>query len=267
MAIVLGKPQTFWDIFRAQSRVVYALMLRDVKTRFFGSAIWYLVAILWPLANIGILLLINTATGRVVPFGESPALWFATGMVPFTAFNYMARNTMVGLVLVKPLIAYPIIKPMDLLIARGIVEMLSAGCVILLMILIFAILDISFFPTDPVQAVAAIGASMFLGLGFGMINGVIAGFFPFWVTGYGLFSIVMWVASGVMIVPDMLPERARYWLSFNPALHGVEWMRSAYYDGYGAGVLDKAYMLEFATVTLFLGFLFERLMRGRIFST
>ena len=62
----------------------------------------------------------------------------------------------------------------------------------------------------------------------------------------------------------MLPEVARYWLSFNPALQGVEWMRSAYYEGYGAGILDKGYMLTFAVVTIFAGFLLERLTRGRI---
>ena len=75
----------------------------------------------------------------------------------------------------------------------------------------------------------------------------------------------MWMASGVILVPDELPETARYWLSFNPALIGVEWMRSAFYDGYGLGeLLDKRYMLGFAVTTLFVGLLMERAMRGRI---
>jgi len=105
---------------------------------------------------------------------------------------------------------------------------------------------------------------MFLGAGFGLINGVIAGLFPFWATLYALFTIVLWIASGVIFVPDSLPETARYWLSFNPALQGVEWMRSAYYEGYGARVLDRAYMLDFSAFTLFLGLLLEHLARGRI---
>ncbi len=265
MAIIIDKTSTFLGAFRVQSRVVFALMLRDVRTRFFGNPLFYIIAILWPLANIWILLGVNGVAGRTAPYGESAALWFATGLVPFTAFNYMARNTMIGLVMVKPLIGYPIIKPMDLLLARGILEILSAGCVVLLMISIFAVEDIPFMPFDPIQALAAIGASMLLGFGFGLINGVIAGLFLFWVTGYGLFSIVMWVASGVYFVPDALPETARYWLSFNPALQGVVWMRAAYYEGYGMLTLDKAYMLKFAVVSVCLGFLFERLMRGRIF--
>jgi capsular polysaccharide transport system permease protein len=265
MAIILENASTFWDALRVQSRVVFALMLRDIRTRFFGTPVGYVIAILWPFANIMILLSINGFASRAAPYGDSAALWFATGLVPFTAFNYMARNTMIGLVMVKPLVGYPIIKPMDLLLARGILEILSAGCVVLLMISFFAVEDIPFMPSDPTQALAAIGASMLLGFGFGLINGVIAGLFLFWVTGYGLFSIIMWVASGVYFVPDALPESARYWLSFNPALQGVVWVRSAYFEGYGVLTLDKAYMLKFAIVSVCLGFLFERLMRGRIF--
>ncbi len=45
---------------------------------------------------------------------------------------------------------------------------------------------------------------------------------------------------------------------------GVEWMRSAYYDGYGAIVLDKTYLIAFALVTLFFGLALERLVRGKL---
>jgi len=264
MAILLGQADTFANTLRVQRRVIFALMLRDVRTRFFGSALGFLIAIGWPLANILILLGIHAVAERAVPYGESAALWFATGLVPFTAFNYMARYTMLGLVLNKPLLGYPLVKPMDILLARAILEILNAGVVVLAMILIYTSLDIPFLPIDPLQALAAMGASMLLGFGFGIINGVIAGFYGFWVTGYGLFAIIMWIASGVMFVPDAFPPAARYALSFNPALQGVEWMRSAYYDGYGAGVLDKSYMLEFAIAMICFGFFFERAMRGRI---
>jgi len=101
-------------------------------------------------------------------------------------------------------------------------------------------------------------------LGFGVVNGVIAGIFPLWLTGSVLFTIIMWVSSGVLFVPDALPETAQYWLSFNPMLVGIEWMRSAYYEGYGQGLLFKYYMVSFALVTLFLGLLLERLLRKRI---
>jgi hypothetical protein len=41
-------------------------------------------------------------------------------------------------------------------------------------------------------------------------------------------------------------------------------MRSAYYDDYGASVLDKPYLFIFSLATLFIGLAAERLLRGKI---
>jgi capsular polysaccharide transport system permease protein len=252
------------QMLRAQGRILVAIMLRDVRTRFFGSAFGFLLAIGWPLSHIFILLAINTSIGRAAPYGDSAALWFATGVVPFMVFNYMARFTMMGVVMNKPMLSFPVVKVSDIVFARAILELLNAGIVIIATMIIFGVLGIDFVPIDLVQACMALCACMLLGLGFGIVNAVIAGLAPFWMTGYMLFSIIMWVASGVIFVPDVLPEIARYWLSFNPALQGVEWMRSSYYEGYGSGVLDKGYMVSFGLFALFLGLALERVLRGRV---
>ena len=67
-----------------------------------------------------------------------------------------------------------------------------------------------------------------------------------------------------MFVPDALPEIARYYLSFNPVLHAIEWMRSAYYPDYGSLVLDKTYLLYWGIGAVFVGLGLERLLRGRL---
>lgn len=41
-------------------------------------------------------------------------------------------------------------------------------------------------------------------------------------------------------------------------------MRSAYYEGYGAIILDRPYLISFAIVTLFIGLALERLVRGKM---
>jgi capsular polysaccharide transport system permease protein len=264
MSLIVEQRLSLGQTLRTQGRILVALMLRDVRTRFFGSALGFLIAIGWPLSHIFILLAINTFIGRAAPYGDSAALWFATGLVPFMAFNYMSRFTMLGIALNRPLLNLPAVKVADILLARAILEILNAGVVVLAAMFIFSLMGIDFWPEDTIQASCALGACMLLGFGFGIINGIVAGLFPFWVTGFALFSLCMWIASGVLFVPDALPEAARYWLSYNPALVGVEWMRSAYYEGYGTGVLDKPYMLSFAISCLFLGLLLERLFRGRL---
>jgi capsular polysaccharide transport system permease protein len=142
---------------------------------------------------------------------------------------------------------------------------LNAAIVVIVTIIILTGMGVEVWPPRPIEAMYAMLACMLLGFGFGIVNGVIAGIFPFWFTPFSLFQIVLWIASGVIVVPDELPETARYWLSWNPILVGIEWMRSAFYEGVGLGeLLDKPYVLGFATVSIFIGLLMERTMRGSI---
>jgi capsular polysaccharide transport system permease protein len=252
------------EMVKAQWRVLVALMLRDIKTRFGGTEWGFLLAIGWPLSHILILLLINAGLGRTAPYGESAALWFATGIIPFMAFSYMSRFIMMGILLNKPLLCFPTVKITDILFARAIVEVLSAGLVILITLTIFWGVGIDFMPIDIVQASFALLAMMLLGLGFGAINAIIAAAFPFWMTGYALCMVLFWMSSGILFVPDALPAFARDWLAYLPYLQGVEWMRSAYYEGYGGSILDKTYLLSWGVATLFIGLALERLVRGRM---
>ncbi|MFX9089412.1 hypothetical protein ABTN55_19875, partial [Acinetobacter baumannii] len=89
-----------------------------------------------------IVLVVNVVAGRLVPYGDSAVLWFATGMIPFAAFQYTSRFIMLGIVNNKPLVVFPRVKIMDILLARAIVEVLSAGAVILIMVGIFIFLGI-----------------------------------------------------------------------------------------------------------------------------
>ena len=253
------------ELLETHSRILVALILRDVQTRFFGTALGFIVAILWPVSHIFILILINGALGRPSPYGESAPLFFATGLLPFMCFNYMSRFTCLGIMINKPLLGFPIVKVGDLLLARGVLEVLNAAVVVIVTILILTAMGVNIWPPRPLEAMYAMLACMMLGFGFGIVNGVIAGIFPFWFTPFSLFQIVLWLASGVINVPDDLPESARYWLSFNPILVGVEWMRSAFYEGYGLNeLLDKPYLLGFGAVSILVGLIMERTMRGVI---
>lgn len=253
------------ELMRNQSRILVALIIRDVQTRFFGNALGFILAIMWPVSHIFILILINGALGRPSPYGDSAPLFFATGLVPFMCFNYMSRFVALGVLMNKPLIGFPIVKVGDILIARAILEVLNAAVVVIVTVFILTAMGVNVWPPRPIEAMYAMLACFTLGLGFGIVNGVIVGIFPFWFTPFSLFQVILWIASGVVMVPDELPETARYWLSFNPILIGVEWMRSAFYEGYGLNeLLDKPYLLGFAAVSILVGLTMERTMRGVI---
>lgn len=254
------------SLIKAQANVIHALILRDIRTRMFNSALGYIAVIGWPLFHILFLVIVYTHTGRIAPFGESMALWCATGIVPFMSFSYMSRFMTMGVILNRPLLHFPAIAVTDILFARAIIEVLSASLVIILVILYLYLEGVDFMPIDITQAAFAILSAMLIGLGFGMVNGVIGAFAPAWVTGYTLIIILLWLTSGVLFVPDTLPQEVQNVLFYHPVLHSIEWMRTAYYDGYHSSLLAKWYPLTVGTVALFLGLLGERVFRGKILS-
>lgn len=248
-----------------QGRVIVALMLRIIRTRFFGHGVGFLVSIAWPFAHLLLLLLINSTLDRAAPYGDSLVLFFVTGLVPFLSFQYMSRFIMIAVVHNRPVLAFPAVKLMDLLLAAALLETLSAFCTIFVLAVFLTAIGVNFVPSNPPQAVWALCVALLLGFGYGIFNALIVMWIPMWMTGSALLYILLYMISGIFFVPDAMPEVVRYYLSFNPILQTIEWMRSAYYDGYGM-ILDKGYAVAYAVILLGSGLLVERLYRGRFLT-
>jgi capsular polysaccharide transport system permease protein len=266
--VYLSNSETFdlWSAAKRQWRVLLALMLHNIRTRFFGHGLGYLIAVAWPLTHILVFVMMFVFTGRAAPYGESIPLFVATGTVPFMIFSYMSRFMVISVIKCRSLLTFPEVKILDILLATALLEALAACCVTIVIILLGWFASIDVMPKDVVEATYAFGAALLLGLGYGLLNGVLALAVPMWVTAYQLVIIVLWISSGVVFVPDALPEPARNALAYNPILQVIEWMRSAYYEGYGDLVLDRTYAIGVGVGTVFLGLLFERAMRGHLLA-
>ncbi|GJD33198.1 ABC transporter permease [Methylobacterium aerolatum] len=234
--------------------VVHALMLRDMRTRFGGTLWGYAVVVLWPCIHIFALIGIYTFQHIPAPVGTSSALFFATGAVPVLIFQYISREVMKAVLVNRPLTYYPQVKLFDLILARVLVEIVTGFIGLLLIVSVLVALGIDPRPTDSFVAVTGYLAAILLGIGVGVVNVAIVGFFPGWLIGYALFNIVMYVASGIIFMPSFLPEKIYVWMKYNPALQLTEWVRSAYYPSVGLRV-DYLYVVMFALTSLSVGLL------------
>lgn len=246
---------------REKRNVMTAVMLRDMRTRFFNHGLGFLIVSLWPLAHMLILLVIYTLLGRTAPFGDSLQVFFATGLIPTLTFMYVSRFMSLSIILNRPMLAFPVVKVLDIMAARAGLEIIAAFLTLFFTFLILFLTGDNPFPRDPFQAFYAYLALLLLSIGVGTIAGVITVFFNFFATLYALFIILIYILSGTIFVASALPEAASYPLSFNPVLHAVEWMRLAYYEGYSDRILDKEYLIIFGLTSLCLGLLLERMLR------
>lgn len=255
-------PHAFAQRADAFLHVIHALMLRDMRTRFGGSHWGYAITVLWPVAHIFILVIIMTFRGIPAPLGQSAILFIATGAVPFFQFQYLSRFVMQSVIANRPLTYYPQVKIFDVLISRILVEVCGGFMGLIVVLSILTAMGIDVFPPNYMEAMLAYVAALMFGIGFGAVNVGVVSFFPGWIMGFMLFSILMYMVSGVFFMPSMLPAEIYDILKYVPTVQIIEWMRSAYYPEAGLEV-DKFYTIMFALSMLSVGLLFQRFWIAR----
>lgn len=237
--------------------VLRALMLRDMRTRFGGSHIGYGMVVLWPVVHIFALVAILVFRKLPSPMGLSTTLFIATGAVPCLVFQYVSREVMKSVMMNKPLTYYPQVKLIDLLLARILVEIVTGFLALLLVFAILYAIGTDPLPVQPFVAISAYTAAIMLGIGLGTINVGIIAFFPAWLMGYMLFGVIIYLTSGVVFLPSLMPDVVYEVLKYNPMVQIIEWMRLAYEPSAGFKI-DYAYIFLWAFGSLTCGLMLER---------
>ena len=243
---------------------MHAVVLRDIRSRFFDHGLGFLIVPLFPVVHIFLLLALYFFLGRSAPFGEDLLVFFATGLLPTISFMYVSRFMSMSLLMNKSMMAFPVVRLLDIVLARAFLEIvgtIGAG------ILIFFILLGS--GSDPVphnisEALTAMFFLTLLSIGMGIIASVITGIFSGFALVYGLSLILVYLLSGAIFFVHAFPEQIVYTLSWNPVFHAVEWMRTAFYITYPSHKLDKNYLIGFALGSLCVGLIMERVLRRQI---
>ena len=255
----------FLQALISKKNVMIAVVLRDMRTRFFNHGFGFIIVPLWPLVHMTALIAIHAASGKGTPaYGESTALFYATGLVPTLTFMYVSRFMGYSAIQNRPMMAFPVVKALDVMFGRAFLEIIASCITITLMMTILWTTSQNPWPLDIENAVSAYLATIFLAIGCGTVAGTLALIQPMVMTIYQLIVICTYLSSGTMFVASQLPDQVSSLLSYNPVLVCVEWMRTAYYETYSDKLVDKAYLFEFAGTSLFLGLLIERMFRRQL---
>lgn len=248
-----------------QGRIIFGILLLDMRTRFGKSYASYLIAIAWPLTHMGFLLLGYVLTNRVAPIGDDPTIFIATGLLPYILCFYPARMMALSILQNIQLLNIPIVTPFQVIIARATLECLSAIIVCILFFFVIYISGVGVTPSDPIEAAAAILMAIYLGICLGFFNVVaVAVVGPFYVIIFVLCMIGAYITCGIFIPSSLVPNSVLELMQYNPLFHLVNWLRHAYYDSTAGQEIDKLYVGLVGSCFLFVGLVGERFLRGKI---
>jgi len=256
---------TAYELLLTQLRVLGALVMRETRITFGHVQLGYLWAIFNPVVGIAMMVAIFSFISPHPPLGTNFPLFFGTGMLSFTYYTKLTSSLMSAISANRPMLNYPLVKTTDVIFARFI---LIAVTNFLIMLIFFSALSLSYDDVGfPPHIDGVIGATFFislLGLGIGIINLVIISFWKTWGQIEGLLSRPLFFMSGIFFLPSNFTPEVQYWLSWNPVLHCIEWMREGFYINYQSTILDKQYLIQFVVIAVFLGILSERLYRKHL---
>lgn len=240
---------------KAHIRVVGALLIREMSTRFGSKPGGYVWAIIDPAGHIAFMSLIFMAITHTPALGKSFALFFATGYLAFQFYGAMAGFLNGAIKANRTLLSYPNVAPIDTIVARYILQAGTTSVVSFCVLgVILLTVDQPIYLNWPAIIEAAFAATV-LGLGIGIFNNVATLRFPLYEQVFNIINRPMFLISGVFFLPDALPAPIRDIVLLNPLVHVVMLFRKGFYPEYRADMMNMTYLYSFALTILFMGLL------------
>jgi len=248
-----------------QCRVLYALIMRDVKSRYGGRRLGFLWALIEPVLFTSVFIFMFYLIGRTSQSGIAVPLFFVTGFCPFFMFRDLYSGTLAAANKTSPLLMFPQVTRIDLIVANTILESLVALMVISLLLGGCYALGYTFDIEQPLRLLATLAMMIGLGVGLGLVVGALTIRYEFVGTIAGvIMGRPLFLTSGLFYTADMLPPVARDYVLYNPVLHCIEAVRSSIFESFESRFFDLPFLITTMLVLIAFGLiLLDRLDNQR----
>jgi len=249
---------------QAQLQIIHALVLRESRTRYGAHQLGYIWALLEPLFWVLTFYGIFYFTHRSLHFGMDIVSFITTGIIPYELFRETLGQSLNAIPANKALLFYPQIRPLDLVIARLSLEVVTLMTVFIIIMGAHSLylgelqIDNLLVLMCGLLLASLLGAS--LGLFFSALSvytKVVDRIIP-------IVSRPLFFVSGLFFTVNELPEQARDLLLWNPVLHCVEMVRDGWFRSYHAVHVDLPYLLSWIVGFTYAGLVLERMARRRL---
>lgn len=243
-----------------QRDVVYALLLREIASRFGKSRIGFLWVLVEPVAHLVFpIAVFGFVLERSLPGIDYP-VFLVYGFLPFLIFKVICLQTMDGTKANRGLLSYRQVLLMDVFVAKALTHCAVSASVFAIVLAGLAMLGFDVLPRMPIELLGVLLVTVALAFGLGMLFAALGSVAPDLKSVARLLFVPLYFVSGILFPITRFPDEWVGWLAINPVLHLVELSRLAAVADYEPmRYLSVEYPAALAVVSVFMGLALYRL--------
>ncbi|WP_299497010.1 ABC transporter permease [uncultured Shewanella sp.] len=246
--------------------VVFALTMREIKTRFGHNRLGYFWAIIEPVAQASIMGIIFSLIGRNSVANIPVALFLFTAILPFKLFGKLLNQLAAAIDANKGLLSYRQVTAIDPVITRIIIELATFLLVYLFIFSVMAWLGFSAWPDDLLGLLTATALLIIFTTGLGLL---LCTAISYWKDASKLTAIItlpLFFISGIFFCATMIPPQYWYLFDWNPIFHAIELSRDSFFSAYTSPIGQWSYLSFCALISFSSGLALFHLCRHRFIS-
>lgn len=254
------KQGSLWECMQIQKRVIGALLLRELITRYGRYNIGFLWLFVEPmLFAVGIAVLwtyAGSANGTISASGFA-----ITGYSSLVLWRNMVNRLSGAVPGNVGLLYHQNVKAVDLILTRAILEIAACTVSLIGLTLVFSGMGLMSLPADPLTAFTGWLMVCWFVLGAGFIGaylGIVSEIFD---RVWHVFMYLTTPLTGAFFVVAWLPPAAQEVVLWSPLVHGVEMLRQGYFGAAVDARYSIQYLLQTNLITMLVGLLLMRKVR------
>ncbi len=239
--------------FAIQGRVIGALLIREMITRFGRHNIGFLWLFLEPmLFTLGITTLwtlIKATHGTDLPI----CAFAVTGYSSILLWRNCSNRSVKAIEVNLSLLYHRHVKVFDLFAARLILEISGATASCVILTIVFTALGLMDAPADILTALMGWLLLAWFAFALGLIVGAASERSELIERVWHIITYLLFPLSGAAFLVDWFPKSVQEYLLWIPMIHGTEMMRHGYFGAAVHTYEDPVYLIWVNSVMLLLG--------------
>jgi capsular polysaccharide transport system permease protein len=265
MIIKVGQPTGDLSMgLVVQSRVIGAVLMRELHTRFGRDNIGYLWMFLEPALLAMAISGLHLALHARLPYGMEVVPFYLCGYTPFLMFRSIVNRAAATIESNKTLLFHRQISLFDLLFARALLDFIGVSLAFFTLLATATALGLGTMPDRPLYIF--IGLFLMFWISFALSMPICAAS-EFSTAVERLVHPATYIAmplSGIFFLAESVSPGYRDVMLWGPLIHIVQFIRMGQYGNFDSLYYDLWYVLIWCVIVSFIGLLSLRVARARM---